>query len=151
MKKIRFNIPAIYEEETVIEDELYVDDMILTYHPPTVDENVATKKYVDDLIGLQIGRTVSSTTNLSLSDTGKLIICDSSNDLNLNIPTNTFEKGHIISVLQLNTGRAHVVSTSPASLDVNEKNSTSGADSIIQIICISDTSGNEIFKVIGGC
>jgi hypothetical protein len=95
----------------------------------------------------EIGRTITTSDSLVASDANKVITVDSATDITLTIDENEFVEGDIISIYQLDAGKADVVLENAGTQDLFPATpSTGGQFTTIQIV----TFASEDFRVLYG-
>lgn len=97
-----------------------------------------------------IGREITTTDDLEIGDVDKLVYSSSATDIDVTIPEGIYATGDVITLMQTGNGIVTIVVETPANMDITGAASTSGVDSTIAIVCLDDTAGSEVWKIIGG-
>lgn len=116
----------------------------------TTDANVFRIERIGNLTKMPISRTVTASCNLEANDIGKVIIVNSASAVTLTIPEQIMDADDLINVLTKGAGQVTLAVADSGDQSINTACKTWGQDTMISLWCIDSTSGDEIYKVIGG-
>jgi hypothetical protein len=112
---------------------------------------------LDDIKGIDANEFVifktpvtAATASFETADRNKYIECNRATDITYTIPLATLEKGAMVTLEQIGAGVVNIVVADGAKQTINSAASTWGVNTVIQLLCKSDTTDAEIYVVTGG-
>jgi hypothetical protein len=102
---------------------------------------------------IQFATPITSTSaDLTKADhAGKWVEVNNASDITLTIKDGQFEQGDVITIEQIGLGQVEIeVENSGDQTIVTDAVFSWGQYSVIQVVCKQDTTGDEIWTVIGG-
>lgn len=100
---------------------------------------------------VRVGREITvASANLAESDVDTIVQANYPDSMALTILEGSMRKDDITYVLQIGAGQVTIVAETPANQSINSACRTGAQNEMIAIICLDDTSGAEVYKVIGG-